>query len=423
MTYHKYGLIQAATYNAYAAIINSIYADTNAGSIIESSADYGYGLSPAISTVATGNNITAAQWTLLFSKIHTIGTHQGTSVYPIPSSVSAGDLVSAYNNYLTTQTLTDVISLLIANRLLANGGDIANISGPTSPTSPAWGSSTGTKTLSYAFQIDFSSWDNARHFFNTGSSVGFFGSCTDGLVGSENHFWKGMLEGMSTLKFSWHDTLPSTGAGSTVGFYDLTNTGWTKLYERSPVSGGIYYSNNYILISGQLVDAPGVSGKVNLKIELVDNDPAFDTILANSISYNINLFQSTLYPGPAVVNNAGTFSTSASSAFTGIPLTLTSSQPTVFGSYDGGAGTATTGPVTITAAGGSLSYTYLWTMDAGSATINSPTSATTTLSMLLTDGQIISGTAKCTVSDGVNTPVYILIPWSMNSNSANIVGP
>lgn len=430
MTYHKYGIIQAATYNTYAGIINSIYADTASGSIQESVADFGYGLSPTIPTVAIGNDITAAQWTALFSKIHTCGAHQGTNVSPIPTSVAIGDLIAAYNDYLSTQTLSDVVSLLTANRLQAV--DLANITGPTSPSSPAWGNTSGSKTLSYQFQIDFLSWNNARHFFNSGSSIGIFGACVDGAPGTENHFWHNMFAGMGTLKFSWHDTIPFTGAGSNTGFYDLLAAPtWVKLYERSPVSGGVYYSSNFIAIYGQLADPIGTSGKVNIKIDLVDNDPVFDTVLANSISYNISLFQSAIYPGPSVNNTAGTYTTSANYAFTGIPLTLTSSQLSATAVVDGGVGTATTPPITITPAGGIGPYTYSWVKDPlvpsdANLTFSAPTSATSTVSYLLgTEGQIASATVKVGVTD--STPVtpltaYVLIPVSFNSNPANVPG-
>ena len=424
MTYHKQGLIQAGTYNAYAAILNSIYADTNSGSTTESSADYGYGQATTIPSVAVGNNITAAQWTALFSKIHLCGTHQGTSVSPIPASVSAGQLIAAYNDYLTTQTLTDVVSLLIANRLRVN--DLSNITGPTSPSSPSWGGSAGTKCLRYQFQLDFGSWDNARYFFNTGGAVGIYGVGTGGAL--EDIFWTNMLNGMSTLKFAWHDTIPFTGAGSTVGFYDLQQSpAWVKVYERSPVSGGIYYSSNFIAIYGQLVDAPGTSGKVNLKIELVDNDPGALATTAGTISFNISLYKSSIYPGPTVVNNAGTFSINSNYSYTGVPLTVTSSQSSAAASFNGGAGTATTSAITITPAGGTAPYFYSWTKDPlapadPNLTFSNPSGATSTVSYTLASGQIASTTAKITITDNVSNSTYILIPVSFNSNALNIPG-
>ncbi len=66
MAYGSGNLVTAADFNAIAADVNAAYADTNAGSTVEASANYGYGQTPAVAPVATGNSITAAQWTALF---------------------------------------------------------------------------------------------------------------------------------------------------------------------------------------------------------------------------------------------------------------------------------------------------------------------------------------------------------------------
>jgi hypothetical protein len=416
MTYHKYGVIQATTYNAYAAIINSIYADTNPGATATSIADFGYGQLPDIPMITSGNSITAAQWTTLFSKIHACGTHQGTSVSPIPISVSAGDLIAAYNDYLSTQTLTDVISLLIANRLQVSLAQRSVVTSPASPSSPAW-----TTGLRYSFTIDFGSWDNARYFFNTGGAVTFAGTGSSGTP--VDIFWQTMLANMGVLQVIWHDTIPTTGAGSTTGFYDLSDTSYTKIWQGPSYTPGVY-SNSYIAIYGQLGAVAGTSGIVDFRIELIDNDITPDSKSASTISYQIGLLQSSgtiPYPGPTVSTGTGTFLAIPTTGITAIPLTLTSSPSTLSASVVDAA-VATTSPVTVVAAGGTAPYTYAWTLVTGSATINSPTSSTTTFSKLLTAGEIISGTAKCTVTDSLSVVSFVLINWSMNSNMSNIPG-
>lgn len=425
MTYHNSGLIQASTYNTYAGIINSVYADTNAGSTVESLADYGYGLSPTISTVTPGALVLASHWTALFSKIQALGTHQGTSVSPIPSSVSSGQLITAYNSYLTTQTLTDVISKLVANRMQCTAGQFSIITGPTSPTSPSWGTSTGTKCLRYQFQIDFGSWDNARYFFNTGGAINIFGSGSGST--SEDIFWAGMLSNMGTLKFNWHNTTPTSGAASTMGFYNLTNTSYTKIFQKSPVSGGVAYSNSFIAVYGQLQSVPGTDGKVNIRVELVQNDPGFTATSAGTISFNVGLTQATNYPGPTVTNTAGTFTTTSNYAYPGVALTLAVNQTSAAATYNTGAGVATTSSITVTPTGGTGPYTYAWTKDPVSPadsnlTFSAPSSATTTVSYNLTAGQVASASVKVTVTDSASQSAYLLVPVSFNSNLPNILG-
>ncbi len=418
MTYHKYGLIQAATYNAYAALINSIYADTNIGSVTETSADYGYGQATTIPTVAVGDKISAAQWTALFSKITLCGTHQGVSVSPIPSSVSIGNLIAAYNAYLTTTTLTDVISRLIANRLLVAVGDLASASQPTQTSALTW-----TTGLQYTFSMDFGSWDNARHYFNTGGSVVIGGAHPIG--DPDNTYWNAIFTAMGSLKFTWHDTIPANGSGpgSNKGFYDLTTT-YSQIYQRSNTTAYPSYTNNYIAIYAKLNAAAGTNGRIDFLIQLIDNDPTPNTKTVGT-EYFISTLASTgsistiAYTG-SITFTAGSFATIASIAYPGVPLAL-SIAPTTTAAVvaGGGAGTATTGTITVTASGGTAPYTYAWTNEAGTISFSAATSAATTFSRVMTSGEIASGTARCTVSDSAAHSTYVPINWSMNSNPVN----
>lgn len=422
MTYHKYGLIQAATYNAYAALINSIYADTNAGSIDETTADYGYGQVTTVPSVVIGNNITAAQWTALFSKITACGAHQGVSVSPIPSSVSTGNLITAYNEYLTTSTLTDVVSRLIANRLIVTVGDLASVSEPTQTSATTW--STG---LEYTFSMNFSTWDDARHYFNTGGSV-VIGGAHPASTPADT-FWHDIFVTMGSLRFTSQDTIPANGSGpgSNKGFYDLTTT-YSKIYQRSTTSGSPgYYTNNYIAIYAKLNAAPGTNGRIDFLIQLIDNDITPDTKSVGT-QYFISTLTSTgivstiSYTGSTSFT-AGSFVTIASIPYPGVPLAVTITPATVTAVVaGGGAGTATSSSVTVTPTGGTAPYTYAWTNTAGTVIFSAATSATTTFSRVMTSGEIASGAAICTVSDSASSTVYVPINWSMNSNSPNTFG-
>lgn len=64
----------------------------------------------------------------------------------------------------------------------------------------------------------------------------------------------------------------------------------------------------------------------------------------------------------------------------------------------------TTASTTVTATGGTAPYTYAWTWTIGgtSITINSATAATTSFTAAsLTDGEVRTGTARCTITDNV----------------------
>lgn len=64
----------------------------------------------------------------------------------------------------------------------------------------------------------------------------------------------------------------------------------------------------------------------------------------------------------------------------------------------------TLGPTTVTPSGGSGSYTYAWTVLESdySTVINSPTSATTTITMSCPFGEVGAAVARCTVTDTVS---------------------
>lgn len=87
------------------------------------------------------------------------------------------------------------------------------------------------------------------------------------------------------------------------------------------------------------------------------------------------------------------------------PLSASISPPNL---YKFGSGTITSDPATCVAQGGSAPYTYAWTYVSGqSYTINSPSSATTTFSTIISTGVLKSGVYRCTVTDARSASVQV----------------
>lgn len=84
------------------------------------------------------------------------------------------------------------------------------------------------------------------------------------------------------------------------------------------------------------------------------------------------------------------------------PLSLTISPPTASAAIVG-PGTATTGSVTATPAGGQTPITYSWTRLSGVGAATNSTSATTAFSQFLNTGDDVSGTFRCTATDAFGT--------------------
>lgn len=78
-----------------------------------------------------------------------------------------------------------------------------------------------------------------------------------------------------------------------------------------------------------------------------------------------------------------------------------------------GAGSATTGSATASGSGGTGSYSYSWS--GGGCTPNNPSSATTTFSYTLSNGQSISFTGTCTISDTGGNSVSRNVSINFNS--------
>lgn len=299
MTYITGGPIQATDYNTFATLagsMNEVYADLHPGATTLPNAGYGYGQA-ALTSVSSGNKILATEWANLFTTMRNSGTHQGTAVVPpLPvSNPTAGAVIQAFN---TPSTLATLVSTLRTNRFNIASGQSTLVSG-TSYTQPGpaipW-----TSSLVWTAQVDLSTWNNARYFFNSGGSILLNGSYPMPVT-PEDIQWNSMLTAMSPLAFKASSTTPNTGGGGTmIGFYGLT-TSYQIIYNKQ-YSGGGPYTNNSVQVRAKLNAAAGTNGLIDFEVSLLDANvsPNPKTI---ATTYQISSIKSTgavVYPGPAV---------------------------------------------------------------------------------------------------------------------------
>lgn len=423
MTYIAGGSIQATDFNSFVSQINEVFADSNSGSVVAPPADFGYG-HPALATVAVGQNVGAAEWTSLFSTIKDIGTHQGTvlDTSGIPALVNAGNIIYAIT------VLQQVVNDAKASRLSIDASQIAMVPLFT-PSQPLYSTPQWTSGIEFVYTVDFGSWNNARHYFNLGGSIGMAGSIPDGGISTANHFWHNALVAMGVVKMDYTSTSSNGITTGTIGFYDLT-TSYQEIYRTTPTG---YYSGSYISVKAKLNAAPGTNGVVQFNIGLYDADLVPDP-KTGPLVWTINSFQSSgviPYLGTVTAATVGAggggsstpgFNLVAYSGGGGNPLLTLQLAPTSLNANISGAGTANAGPITCTVLNGVPPYSFAWTNVTSSpntVTITSPVNTLTTsqvsISKALLNAEMFSGTIRCTVTDGAAQSAYLNANWSFTS--------
>lgn len=322
MTYITGGDIQASDYNTFATLaasMNEVFADLHPGATtIGAGADYGYGQTPALSSVSEGSVVGATEWAALYQAIRKSGQHQNTTVVPplpgtnpgfVPSSSSDSNLVTdpasggtiiAYN---TPSSLANLITTLRANRHNVDPAQMSTIAGTSYASASNW-----TNSLIYEFQVDFGSWDNARYFFNSAGKIVITSSYPSASTPVELAY-QTVLQVDFPLSFNWTTTTQTAGGNvgsSIVGFYGLT-TSYQETYKK--FLGDDYYTTSYVSVDVKLNAAAGTDGLVDFKVNLIDNDPTLD-LKTGAISFQVNNIKSAgaiVYPGPAVIVDSGGF--------------------------------------------------------------------------------------------------------------------
>lgn len=251
MSYQAGGLIQAVDYNGF------VSTTTNGNINTVWSTSYGQ---TSLSTVNTGNTVTAAQWATLNSTISSMASHQGTTITSRTSPVT-GNLISVLAN-----VQTDINSCYTNKANAASQGtQFVGWTGNASLTGGA-GSGLSPWTATFTDTITFANITAASNFFNAGALVKIqFSKTSTGT--STDTVWNNLVNNVCGTIY-----LSSTGASKTIN--GTTYTGTTKIggsgtasilttstgfaqLTNSPViiykqfdSGGTY-TGNYVQITAQ----------------------------------------------------------------------------------------------------------------------------------------------------------------------------
>jgi len=159
MTYSVGGLIQASDYNGFTTSSGGLNDIWSTGS-----GDKGWGQT-AISSVATGGTVTAAQWATLVNTLSSAGSQTNTTLTS-RSAPTAGTVISILAN-----VATDITSVT-TNRgnAAAAGTEYGTFTGTTSKTT-ATGSGQAAWTITFTHTVTFADANSARYFWNAGGRV------------------------------------------------------------------------------------------------------------------------------------------------------------------------------------------------------------------------------------------------------------
>jgi hypothetical protein len=212
-------IIEAVDYNTIRTKIIGIMG-TGAG-------QSGYGQTLLSSSVAFGNTVTKAQWDNLRFDIFNARLHQD-GLSPTIVTATSGQPVrfgaGHPNNQYNTQADTAV-----ANKFNIGTGQFVIESATSATRTTAWNSS-----LTATVTVTFSTAEQARYFFNSGSKIRCVSSRTGGTGSPQNSSWSNILDTAGTVAFG--------GNTSGLNFYNLTSSYQTfyTLTTSAPYTGNQY---------------------------------------------------------------------------------------------------------------------------------------------------------------------------------------
>lgn len=130
--------------------------------------------------------------------------------------------------------------------------------------------------LVHEVQVNFTSEDQRRHFFNTGGEIWFQANLSNASQ-PKGLDWAELCAQIGTVKFGSTATISTTGGGSSIGNYDLDGS-LQLIYQK--IGSGTYsaiYAGNIYTIRARLDGAL----RIVFRIEL--NDVAVDNLVDNNV--------------------------------------------------------------------------------------------------------------------------------------------
>tara|TARA_X000000950_G_scaffold43784_1_gene49215 strand:- start:259 stop:1266 length:1008 start_codon:yes stop_codon:yes gene_type:complete len=226
------------------------------------SGNFGYGQPILSQQVDESNSVTINEYAALRFDIINAYKHLFNSLPPDVDAQTLGSTVrfdSVPPDAAPISYWQTVVNSISTNRLaLAVSGQRATVNHGTTNFSSAWGASApvgSTPQLSCQVDVEWTTSEQARHFFNTGSTIQFTSSRTGGSTTAQNTSWTTLLSTAGARIFGGNT--PGTGTSPNDGqnWFRARNTAdtWSNSTASSP------YALNEFKITVQTTDIPTVS--------------------------------------------------------------------------------------------------------------------------------------------------------------------
>ena len=237
------------------------------------SGDSGYGQTLSSAQVAVTDTVQATDMINIKTDIDKANNHQIGSNSSI-SAIAVGKVIGADATGDTTSTLTDTtggfndyetaVGVIETNKLSIDSGNSSVESAISSQRTTNWNG-----IITHDFNITFSDANQRRYFFNAGGEIRFSASRAGGSSYSKNTDWTNMLSNMGTIKFGRTDTTcTGTGTTTTIGNSDLTST-YQTIFTKD---GSGNYAENQYEVQARYSTVDGQDKVLQFTVRFEDND-------------------------------------------------------------------------------------------------------------------------------------------------------
>lgn len=293
-------LITSARYNVMQSKVGNVLGN--------GTGQLGYGQTSQSYQLNVGKQVDAADITRLRNDLVKVYAHQTGMLPSGLVNVQPNDEIADVD-YVLYENISEEI---YTNRNIIDIASQASVENKVqSQRNALWGGAGQTRTLVHEFKVTFpggyqvsningttqvaTGVDHRRHFFNSGGEIRFSASIVNG-TGAKTIDWANMFIAMGAVRFSYNKTLGSSGAGSNIGNFELTDTYQTIFVK----SGSSSYSDNLYTVKAR---GSQNSNEIFFRIEISDNNgTVVYTVYDESVNGTITSSISQLRPTGSYVS-------------------------------------------------------------------------------------------------------------------------